>query len=155
MDLNLLITKAKNELEIAKILFKLSSEELKQKEVFNISKEDTFYSAVITHAYYCIFYSAKTYLLDKGIKLKAPEEHRKTYEKLREFVKLGILDVELLRLYEKVLIKAETLLEIFKFEKSKRGKFTYRKLAQANVEPAQESLDNAKTFFKHIYNLIF
>ncbi len=52
-----------------------------------------------------------------------------------------------------MLIKADTLLHIFKYEKGKRGKFTYRKLSQANLEPAQESLDNAITFFKHINNL--
>ncbi len=147
--------RSENELEIAKVLFKLSNEEKIQKDIFNLDKENTFYSAVISHSYYCIFYSAKTYLLSKGIKLKAPEEHRKVYEKLKEFVEQGILDVELLKLYERILIKAETLLEIFKFEKNKRGKFTYRKLAQANIEPAKESLENAKTFFKHIYNLMF
>lgn len=61
--------------------------------------------------------------------------------------------MELLRIYEKILIKADTLLHIFKHEKGKRGKFTYRELPQANKEPAKESLDNAKIFFKHIYTL--
>ncbi len=56
-------------------------------------------------------------------------------------------------MYEEILIKADTLLHIFKHEKNKRGKFTYRKLPQANLNPAQESLDNALNFFKHIYNI--
>jgi hypothetical protein len=38
-------------------------------------------------------------------------------------------------------------------EKKKRGEFTYQKLSQANLEPAKESLKNARTFFKHVYNL--
>ncbi|MBU4241820.1 MAG: hypothetical protein KKA65_05035 [Nanoarchaeota archaeon] len=59
-------------------------------------------------------------------------------------------DVELLKIYEEMLIKADSLLHIFKHEKNKRGKFTYRKLPQANLEPAKESLENAKYFFKHI-----
>ena len=56
-------------------------------------------------------------------------------------------------LYEKVLLKADKLLGIFKIEKKKRGEFTYQKLAQANKEPAEESLENAKEFFRHVYGL--
>ena len=80
----------------------------------------TFYSAVISHAYYCIFYSAKAYLLKKGIKINAPEEHRKTYEAFKELTDKGELDVELLKFYEKMLVKADTLLGIFRIEKKTR-----------------------------------
>lgn len=52
-----------------------------------------------------------------------------------------------------MLIKADTLLHIFELEKGKRGKFTYRRIPQANQEPAQESISNAKTFFNNIYRL--
>ena len=48
-----------------------------------------------------------------------------------------------------MIVKAESLLEIFRAEKKKRGDFTYNTIAQANIEPANESLKNAKTFFKH------
>ena len=48
-----------------------------------------------------------------------------------------------------MMIKAEDLLEIFKTEKKKRGDFTYNTIAQANVSPANESVKNAKLFFKH------
>lgn len=51
------------------------------------------------------------------------------------------------------MLRADTLLEIFQTEKGKRGKFTYRKLPQANVEPAKESIKNAEEFFKHINRL--
>ena len=57
-------------------------------------------------------------------------------------------------IYQDALLKAESLLKIFKDEKWKRGHFTYHKLPQANKEPAQESFDNADKFFKVIYNLI-
>jgi len=75
------------------------------------------------------------------------------FEKLKKLVTKGILDVELLRIYEKILMKADSLLGIYETEKNKRGKYTYRKLAQANHDPAKESLDNASLFFRHIYNL--
>ena len=73
------------------------------------------------------------------------------FEKL---VKEGIIDVELLKIYKKIVVKADELLGIFKYEKKKRGKFTYHRLPQANKEPANESLMNAEKFFKNIYNII-
>ena len=116
-------------------------------------KEDTYYSAVISHSYYSIFYAAKAYLLLKGVKTKAPEEHKKTYNEFKKLVLQGIVDKELLAIYDDIMIKADNLLGIFKTEKKKRGTFTYQKLSQANLEPAKESLENAKTFLKHIRKL--
>lgn len=53
-----------------------------------------------------------------------------------------------------MVIRAEELLGIFSIEKRKRGEFTYQKLPQANKEPAEESLDNASSFFKNINNVL-
>ena len=131
---------------------KISDDKEMQVSVFKVS-EDTYYSAVVSHAYYCIFYAAKAYILTKGIKTEAPEEHKKTFEEFDKLVEKGIVDVELLKIYEKMLIKADVLLSIFELEKGKRGKFTYKTLPQANREPAKESIENAQTFFKHIYYL--
>ena len=58
--------------------------------------------------------------------------------------------MKLFLIYKKMIVKAESLLHIFKFEKKKRGDFTYNTVSQANIDPANESLENAKTFFKHI-----
>ena len=63
------------------------------------------------------------------------------------------MDKELLKIYDDIIVKANTLLGIFKIEKKKRGEFTYQKLSQANLEPANKSLENAKIFFKHIRKL--
>ncbi|MEM4397176.1 MAG: hypothetical protein QW757_00965 [Candidatus Woesearchaeota archaeon] len=52
------------------------------------------------------------------------------------------------------MIRADELLEIFKTEKQKRGSFTYEFLPQANKEPANESLNNAKIFHNHINTLL-
>lgn len=155
MDLNykLYLERANNEIKLADIILLISEDKNLQINIFKIEEPETYYSSVISHSYYCIFYSAKAYLLKKGIKINMPKEHKKTFNIFKKFVKEGIVDKELLRIYEDLLIKAETLLGIFKDEKKNRGEFTYQKLAQANKEPAGKSLDNAKTFFKYINNL--
>ena len=155
MDLNynLYLERANNEIKFADIALIVSNNKELQVNVFKIEQPETYYSSVISHAYYCIFYSAKAYLAKKGIKTEAPEEHKKTYEKFKKLVFQGIVDKELLNIYDDIIIKADTLLGIFKAEKKKRGKFTYQKLSQANFEPANKSLENAKTFLKHIRRL--
>ncbi|MBI2451929.1 hypothetical protein HYV50_02505 [Candidatus Pacearchaeota archaeon] len=154
MDSNskLYLERAENELKLAEIIMKLSLNQEIQ-TTFNVGEAETYFSSVISHAYYSIFYSAKAYLIMKQVITKAPEEHKKTYEQFRILVNRNIVDKELLRLYEEVIIKAEKLLGIFKIEKKKRGEFTYQRIAQANLEPAKESLENAKTFLKNIYAL--
>ncbi len=149
----LYLERSENELELAKIIFEITVKKDIQNRVFAIDKPLTFYSSVISHSYYCIFYAAKAYLLKKGIKTKPPEEHRKTFDEFKVLVEKGIIDVALLKIYQKIIVKADTLLGIFQFEKGKRGRFTYRQLPQANKEPAKESLENAKTFFKYIFDL--
>ena len=149
---NLYFKRAENELNLSIIVLKVSDDKQLQLSVFGM-KEDTYYSAVISHAYYCIFYAAKAYLLSKSIKTEAPEEHKKTFEEFSKLVEKGIVDVELLKIYHNLFIKADTLLHIFEFEKGKRGKFTYRRLPQANREPAEERIEHAKFFFKNILGL--
>ncbi len=147
------MSRAQNELNLSIMIMKISEDENLQRDVFGMPS-DTYFSAVITHSYYCIFYSAKAYLLSKGIKTGAPEEHRKTYDEMKKLVEKGIIDVELLRIYEGMMVRADTLLKIFEVEKGKRGKFTYRTLPQANREPAQQSVKHSGMFFKHIHSLL-
>ncbi len=156
MDLKykLYLERANNEIKFADISFMISNKKEIQLNTFKIDRPETYYSAVISHAYYCIFYSAKAYLEKKGIKTNVPEEHRKTYLEFRRLVIQGIIDKELLRIYDEVMIKADDLLGIFKSEKKKRGEFTYKKLSRANKNPAEESLKRAKLFFRTIYNLL-
>ena len=152
-DTKLYLQRAQNELKLADIVMQISINKEIQIKIPEVDNPDTYFSSVITHSYYSIFYTAKAYLIIKGIITKAPEEHKKTYEEFKKLVSQGVVDEELLKLYEEVLIKAEKLLGIFKIEKKKRGEFTYQRIAQANFEPAKESLENAKTFLKHIYDL--
>ncbi len=149
----LYLERAENELDLAKSIFKISRDnELKLR--LGLKEGKTFFSNVISNAYYCIFYCAKAYLLVRGIRTKPPEEHKKSYEEFKKLAILGKIDNDLLEIYESIVIKADELLGIFKKEKSKRGKFTYKKLPQSNLEPAQKSLDNAEKFFRNINAII-
>ncbi|MEK6969298.1 MAG: hypothetical protein AABW48_02625 [Nanoarchaeota archaeon] len=149
-EAELYLQRAENELVAAQMLFEVSSNPALQKEQFKLEKYFTFYSTVIGHSYYSIFYSAKALLVKQGIKIEAPEVHKKTLEAFEKYlVNTGKLDLELLRIYQKMIIRADDLLGIFSIEKRKRGEFTYQKLPQANKEPAQESLNNASLFFKN------
>jgi len=56
------IERARNEIMAAESLKKLS-EEKTQKQTFRIPSNTTFYSSVISHSYYAIFYAAKSILL--------------------------------------------------------------------------------------------
>lgn len=139
---------------IAYILkFITENNELKR-DTFKIDDALTFYSAVIAHAYYAIFYSAKAYLVKKGIVLPEQGQHQAVYFAFRKLVREGNLAVELLTLYEEVKVKAETLLEIFEKEEKNRTEFTYKTLAQANKEPADASMTNAQIFLSQMKELI-
>ena len=115
----------------------------------------TFYSSAISHSYYAIFYAAKAILLTKGIVTSMPGAHKKTYEAFKsEFVDSGVIDIELLKIYQKMIVRADELLQIFKDEKWKRGHFTYQTIPQANREPAGQSIKNAMVFVKNIKLII-
>ncbi len=156
MDLmvKILLQRSRNELSAAKLLFEISNNKDKREEL-NIEEEMTFYSAVISHSYYSIFYAAKAILLTKNIKTEAPEVHKKTYEAFKEqFVDSGVLDIELLNIYKKMIVRADELLQIFKDEKWKRGHFTYQTIPQANKDPANQSMQNATNFLRNIKSII-
>ncbi len=71
--------RAKNELNLAKAIFRISTDK-KIKLEFELKESSTFFSNVISNAYYCIFYSAKAILKSKNIATDPPYEHKKTLE---------------------------------------------------------------------------
>jgi uncharacterized protein (UPF0332 family) len=151
---NIFLKRTENELMTAEKLKQLS-EDKSAKEFMRVPESETFYSSVISHSYYAIFYSAKAILMTKKIKTTSPEVHMKTFEEFkRNFVDTGILDVKLLEIYRKMAVRADDLLEIFKSEKWKRGNFTYNTIPQANKDPAEDSLKNAKFFVSNIEKVI-
>jgi uncharacterized protein (UPF0332 family) len=143
------VRRARSEIESASILFEASCQQ-KVKDMLKLGKSDTFYSGVISHAYYAIFYCAKAMLLTKNIETKPPEIHKKTFEKFKEaFIDTGVLDAKLLIIYRELIVRAEMLLEVYKRERKKRGDFTYNTIPQANKAPAEESINHARLFFRH------
>lgn len=150
---NIYFERSENEIFAAESLKKLS-EDKKTKQDFELPSDMTFYSSVISHSYYAIFYAAKAILLTIGVKTESPEIHRKTFEEFEEHLVItGMLDVKLLKIYKTMVMRADSLLEIFKDEKWKRGNFTYRTLPQANKGPAENSLKNAKIFVSNILKI--
>jgi len=149
------LSRAETDLVGARVLFEVSKSNELQQQSFKLEKDFTFYSLAIAHSYYSIFYSAKAMLANTGIKTYPPNEHWKTYDIFeKHFVRTGKLDTELLEIYKDTAVKAEALLGIFFIEKKKRGKFTYKKLPQANMGPASKSLENASLFFKSIGTIL-
>lgn len=153
-DSKLFMNRSKNELDLANIIFYISEDEEVQLSLFDFQTPRKFYSAVISHSYYSMFYAAKSYLNAKGIKTKYPNEHKKVFNAFEDLSNKGAVDYELFNICKNNLIKANQLLGIFRLEKNKRGKFTYRKIPQANRDPAIESLSNSKFFFKHMNLLV-
>ena len=148
----LYLERAKSELDLARAVFTLSITPDLKKEL-GLKEDATFFSNVIGNSYYGIFYAAKALLWKKGIITEAPDEHRKTLDAFEKLTLSGEIDFELLEIYRQLTVRADELLGIFRWEKSKRGEFTYHKLPQANLEPAKESLNHATTFVKNI-NLV-
>lgn len=148
------LDRALNEIKAAQILFEISNDKNK-KLSFKIDEESTFYSSVISHSYYSIFFASQAILRFKEIKVTGSNIHKKTYEAFEEhLVKTGFLDKSFLEIYKTLIICAEDLLNIFDKEKSKRSKFTYQTLPQANFGPSNSSIENAKKFLSNIIKVI-
>ncbi|MEI6731837.1 MAG: HEPN domain-containing protein [archaeon] len=147
------LNRAEDEFLLAKKDLDLSTKD-EVKAFLGIPKEKTFYNSVITHAYYSIFYCAKAYLLNKGIKTPAFREHMHTYNEFKKLVETNKLSQELLQIYDNALDKAESLLKIFFDEKRKRGRFVYNIKAESNLFFANESVENAKKFISTIKTIL-
>lgn len=148
------LSRSDNELMLAKAIQHLSEDSKIKKDIFSIPQDITFYSAVIAHAYYAIFYSAKSYLIFKKENLPLQGQHSAVYHKFKRYVKNGEITKDLLSLYDDAMVKAEVLLQILDDEEQNRTQYTYQKLPQANKEPAQNSITNAQFFVSHIKVLI-
>ncbi len=153
--IELCLKRADNELILATVINRISQDARIKKDVFQISEDITFYNSVISHSYYAIFYSAKSYLISRKINFANKQgQHQKVYHGFKKLVKMGIIDSELLKIYDNVKVKAEELLGILEEEKKKRTEFTYERLPQANKEPAEQSLNNARHFISHMKSFI-
>jgi uncharacterized protein (UPF0332 family) len=145
--------KAVNDLALSQGLLKISTDE-KLRDVLGYSKEATFFDWVIVSSYYSIFHAAQSLLGIKQIKITG-RLHRAT---LISFAKHYIINKELAEelflIYEDAEKKANELLDIIEEEKQKRGLFQYHRLSRDNIEPAKESVENAKTFLEVIQKVL-
>jgi len=153
-EVELLMNRAADEFLLAETDMRISNE-IDIKKSLGILPNKTFYHSVISHAYFSIFHAAKAYLFGKGMKIGPPGEHQKTFNAFSKKVKEGIVDRELLAIYEQEITKAGVLVDIFKTEKKKRGDFTYNIRSEANIPFAQESIDNARKFTSAIRKIVF
>ena len=64
-DTKLYLERAQNELKLTEIIMQLSINKDLQANIPEIGTADTYFSSVISHAYYSIFYTAKAYLLNR------------------------------------------------------------------------------------------
>lgn len=149
----LYLERAANEHQLSRIVFQLSDKPAIQRDAFHIPEPMTFYSAAIAHAYYAIFFAAKAYLHTKGTDTSPPEEHKKVFEEFQSLVTSGVVDKDLLRIYQDVMFQADTLLGILSKEREKRTTFTYKRMPQANKQPAEQSVINAQKFITHMRQL--
>lgn len=153
-EAEILLERANNEFTLALSIKKIS-EDAEMATKLEIPGGMTFYSSVISHAYYSIFYAAKAYLRSKKIKFRSKQGiHQQVYIQFRQFVIKKTLDKELLIIYDNIKDKADMLLGIIGEEKRKRKVFTYETIPQANIAPADESLLNARTFISHIKSIL-
>ena len=151
---SLWLDRASNELSAAQALHRISQDAVLKKELV-LPAPTTFYSSVIGHAYYAIFYAARAALLTQKVEIRPPDIHNKVYNQFRQaFFDTGKLDKHLLTSYTSVLVRAADLLNVMKVEKKKRGDFIYETAPQANKDPAEDSLTNANLFISHIRTFI-
>ncbi|MEK6937431.1 MAG: HEPN domain-containing protein [Nanoarchaeota archaeon] len=145
--------KAANDLSLAQGLLTLSTN-LKIKSDLGYTKETTFFDWVIVCSYYSIFHAAQALLGTKGIKIVDRMHTATVISFAKHFIINQELAEELFLIYEDAEAKSKELLEIFEEEKDKRGIFQYHRLSQNNLQPAEESLKNARTFLKAIQEVL-
>ncbi|MBD3310722.1 HEPN domain-containing protein [Candidatus Woesearchaeota archaeon] len=79
--------RAENELKHAETIFKVSDSKELKKEL-ELLEQDTFYSGVITHAYYAIFYATKALLLKYKVRTRAQTSTKQQWTHLHTILSL-------------------------------------------------------------------
>jgi uncharacterized protein (UPF0332 family) len=145
--------RAVNDLSLAQGILKISNDE-NIKDVMGYQKEKTFYDWVIVSSYYSIFHATQALLGMKKIKIESRQHYATLIAFARNFIINNELAEDLFFIYEDAEKKAKELLDIIEKEKQKRGSFQYHRLSRTNLEPAQESIENAKTFLEAIQKVL-
>lgn len=145
--------KAVNDLSLAEGLLKISTSS-KIKDSLGYPDDTTFFDWVIVCSYYSIFHATQALLGMKKVKILNRMHHATMICFAKHFIINEELADELFHIYEDAENKAKELLEIFEEEKQKRGLFQYHRLSKNNLEPAQESVENAKEFLEAVQEVL-
>lgn len=141
--IGLMFGKAQNNLKVANIIFEISTSK-SMKAILKLREQDSFYDWTIQAAYYAMFHAVNALLATKKIKI-SDKVHVSTYYSFgKHFINTNELADELFVMYGKTEEKALKLFSSLAEEKKKRGAATYERLPKMNLEPAKESIDNAK-----------
>lgn len=146
-------SKATNDLLLAEGLLKISTSS-KIKESLNYPDNTTFFDWVIVCSYYSIFHATQALLGIKSIKITNMLHKTTLIAFAKHFIINNELAEELFLIYKDSEKKAVELLDIFEEEKQKRGLFQYHRLSRNNLQPAKESINNAKTFLQAVQEIL-
>lgn len=150
---HLIWMKATNDLLLAECLLKISTD-AKVKNILGYLEDTSFFDWVIVTSYFSIFHATRALLGLKKVKIKSRMHFATLIAFGKHFINNNELSEELFLIYEDAESKAHELLEIFEEEKIKRGIFQYHRLSKNNLEPAQRSIENAKTFLATIQEVL-
>jgi uncharacterized protein (UPF0332 family) len=137
--------KAVNDLMLAEGLLKISTD-ARIKDSLGYPGNATFFDWVIICSYYSIFHSAQALLGLKRVKIISRVHHTTLIAFAKHFIASKEIEEEIYMVYEDAERRARELLDIFEEEKAKRGLFQYHRLSRNNLDPAKQSLENAKKF---------
>ena len=142
-----------NDLALAEGLIKISTLP-KLKDLLNYSFETSFFDWAIVCSYFSIFHATQALLGLKKVKIDTRLHYATLIAFAKQFIINGELESHLFYIYENAENKAKELLEIFEEEKKKRSLFQYHRLSKNNLQPAKESLNNAKSFLEAIQEIL-
>ena len=146
-------SKAVNDLLLAESLLRISTD-VKVKEILKFPNDATFFDWVVVCSYYSIFHATQALLGIKRVKIVKRLHNATLIAFAKHFIINNELAEELFLVYENSEAKAAELLDIFEEEKQKRGLFQYHRLSRHNLEPAKESVDNARLFLQAVQEVL-
>ncbi len=145
--------KAVNDLLLAEKLLQISTNK-KLKEVLSLGEDNTFFDWVVVCSYFSIFHATQALLGLKKIKIINRLHHATLTSFAKHFIINDELAEELFFIYEDAETKAKDLLDILEEEKGKRGLFQYHRLSRHNLDPAKDSVENAKKFLATVQEVL-
>ena len=145
--------------QVMDILLRNAKESLRVAE--EIRQQNLSELWVIVCSYYAMFYYANAVLVKYGYKVGDRIAHKVTADALIVYVR-GKLKESLIEEYEQTKeeamnlagIKADSLIENFDFERSKRGTIQYKTIEIEKRSKAETSLKRAKEFAKEMEKLV-